>query len=112
MPNSFIKPKEITIKDMDGNDHTFVISKFPAIDGREIAAKHPFMTGKADDYQLTEDVMLKMMGFVAVIDPSGNKLKLSNKTLVNNHVGDWEVLVKLERDILEYNCSFFTTGSQ
>lgn len=36
-----IKPKEVQIKDVDGIEKAFVISRLPAVTGREILAKYP-----------------------------------------------------------------------
>ena len=106
-----IEPKPITLKQADGAEKTFILSKFPAIDGREIVAKYPVSNmPKIGDYEVSEQVMLKVTAFVAVEVDGGNTIPLSTKALVNNHVGDWETLAKLEWAMLEYNCSFFGNG--
>jgi hypothetical protein len=101
-----IEPKEIEI---DGRKYT--ISKFPAVAGREIIAKYP-LSGmpKLGDYAVNEETMLKLMCFVSITLPDGNKLALSNRTLVDNHVSSWETLAKIEIAAMEYNCSFFQNG--
>lgn len=101
-----IESKEIEI---DGK--AYIISKFPAVAGREILAKYP-LSGipKLGDYAVNEETMLKLMGYVAVILPDGTPLKLSNRILVDNHVQSWEILAKIEMAMLEYNCSFFQNG--
>jgi hypothetical protein len=100
-----IDPKEIEI-----NGKNFILSKFPAIAGREIVAKYP-LSGlpKLGDYAVNEETMLKLMAYVAV-DTGGQKLPLTTRALVDNHVGDWETLAKVEMAMLEYNCSFFQNG--
>lgn len=100
-----IDPKVVVI---DGKE--FVLSKFPAIAGREIIAKYP-LSGlpKIGDYQTNQDVMLKLMSYVGIkID--GNVLALTTNALVDNHAGSWETLAKIEVAMMEYNCSFFQNG--
>lgn len=100
-----IEPKELPL-----NGKTYLISKFPAIQGREIVAKYPLSAmPKLGDYAVNEETMLKLMAFVAVQTDNG-PLMLTTKGLVNNHVPDWETLAKIEMAMLEYNCSFFGNG--
>lgn len=101
-----LEPKDITV---DGK--AFIISKFPAMSGREIITKYP-LSGipKIGDYSVNEETMLKLMSFVAVPINGGNPLPLSTKMLIDNHMKDWEMLVKVEMAMLEYNCSFFQNG--
>jgi hypothetical protein len=103
-----LEPKEITIVDSKGNNKVYVISKFPAFAGREIMSKYNL---NGQDYNATEETVLKLMCFVAVPREGGlAPLQLTNKTLVDNHVDSWETLIKLEVAIMEYNCSFFQPG--
>lgn len=100
--------KEITTQ--AGVTKAFYLSKFPAIAGREIIAKYPFSNApKLGDYVVSEETMLKLMAFVAVETDSG-QLALSTRALIDNHVPDWETLMKLEFFMLDYNCSFFRAG--
>jgi hypothetical protein len=102
-----IEPKEIEI---DGKK--FIISKFPAVAGREIIAKYiPSIMPKVGDYKVNEETMLKMMKYVGVvIDNSAIPIILSTQALIDNHVKNWEMLGKLEIALMEYNCSFFQSG--
>lgn len=100
-----IEPKEIEI---DGK--TFIISKFPAIPGREIAVNYSISAlPKLGDYSTNEKMMLKMMNYIAVPHGTGN-IRLSTQELINNHVPSWETLMKLEKEIYSYNMSFFLKG--
>lgn len=102
-----IEPQEIELE-----GQTFIISKFPAIQGREIIAGYP-LTGlpKIGDYKQNEEIMLKLMSFVAKpLEGRDQPLTLGNRELINNHVKSWEILMKLELRMLEYNCSFFQNG--
>lgn len=102
-----IEPKNLTI-----GDKTYILSKFPAVAGREIVASYP-LSGlpKLGDYKTNEAVMLKLMAFVGVQIPNmPQPLMLTNQDLINNHVPNWEVLAKIEIAMMEYNCSFFQNG--
>ena len=105
-----LEPKEIDVLLPDGTTKQYVISKFPAIAGREIVCKYP-LSGmpKLGDYAVNEETMLKLMAYVAVPTDNG-LLRLSTRALVDNHIASWETLGKLEVAMLEYNCSFFGNG--
>ena len=100
-----LQPKEIEI-----NGKTYRISKFPATVGREIIAKYPVSNmPKIGDYQVSEEIMVKLMSFVEVI-AGDRSIRLMTRELINNHVPDWEALAQLEWEMLQYNCSFLTDG--
>ena len=100
-----LEPKHVTIDDKE-----FVLSKFPAVAGREIIAKYP-LSGlpKVGDYKVNEETMLKLMSFVAVTKGDA-VIRLTTVSLVDNHTGSWETLAKVEIAMMEYNCSFFQNG--
>lgn len=101
-----LEPKEIEI-----NGGVYKIGKFPAIAGREILSKYPLSNiPKLGDYPASEEVMLKLMSFVERITPEGQTIRLTSRALIDNHVKDWETLVKIEIASLEHNCSFFQNG--
>ncbi|MEM8085904.1 hypothetical protein Q4R24_17360, partial [Morganella morganii] len=102
-----IKPKEVAVKDADGVEKTFIISRLPAITGREILAKYPLSNApKIGDYEVSKDAMLKMMAYVCV-PVSGEEIPLKTQALIDNHVPDGESLIRLELEMLKYNTSFF-----
>lgn len=105
--SEFLEPKEIEV---DG--YTFIISKFPAVEGREIFAKYTSSNiPKVGQYEASEAIMLKMMTYVQRVPADGSDpVRLQTKTLVNNHVPNWEILAKLEWQMLKYNFSFFQNG--
>ncbi len=105
-----LEPKEITIKTMAGDERTYILSKFPAIAGREIVTQYPISAvPKLGDYKTNEALMLKIMGFVAAL-VDNSQLRLSTTALVDNHVPDCETLMKIEIHMLDYNTSFFSSG--
>lgn len=107
-----LEPKEIEVSEPSGaSPHKFIISKFPAFDGREICTQYPLSAlPKLGDYKVNEEIVLKMMNYVAVPMKAGEPLRLSTRELVNNHVKSWEVLAVLELQLMQYNCSFFLEG--
>ena len=103
-----LEPKEIKITGQDGKERTYIISKFPAVIGREIVSKYPLSAmPKLGDYEVNQETMLKLMAHVAVPMKSGEPLRLSTQVLVDNHIRSWEDLAKLEYETMQYNCSFF-----
>lgn len=106
-----IKPKDIEIEDIDGNTINVRISRLPATIGREILVQYlPSAMPKVGDYKVNEDMMLKLMAHVAVVNKDGDAISLSNKTLVDNHIPDWQTLAKIEVEMLRYNTDFFDNG--
>lgn len=107
-----LQPKEQSITLADGSEKTFILHKFPAVEGREIVTQYPLSAlPKLGDYKVNEEIMLKLLSYVGVRnDDTGNVLMLTTRALVNNHVPDFEALMRLEAAMLEYNCSFFANG--
>jgi len=108
---ALLQPKTIEVEAQDGSKRAYVISKFPAIQGREIIAKYPVsLMPKLGDYGVNEETMLKLMAFVGIEREGAEPLMLTTRALVDNHVPDWETLARLEFAMIEYNCSFFANG--
>lgn len=109
-----IKPKEVEIKDCDGNVKTFVLSRLPAIPMREVMAKYPVSNiPKLGEYQASQEVMELLLRYVAVRvgeESDSREIQLVNKALINNHVTDGEQLLRIEYAMLQYNTSFFGQG--
>lgn len=109
--NDLLVPEEKTFDIPDGSKKTYVLSKFPATVGREIVTQYPISaTPKLGDYKVNEELMIKLMGYVAVVTDSGSMIRLSTRALVDNHVPDFETLMKIEMAMMEKNCSFFARG--
>lgn len=104
-----INPKEIEIE-FEGETFKFNIGKFPTTAGREIISKYPVANmPKIGDYAVSEETMLKLMSYVERVYDDRVQ-PLTSRTLIDNHIPSWEVLVKLEGLTIEYNCSFFRNG--
>lgn len=110
--SQLLEPSDFDCPLTGGGTKTFVLSKFPAVAGREIIAKYP-MSGlpKLGDYAVNEETMFKLMSFVGVrIEGRDEPLRLSTRALVENHCPDWECLARIEVEMLKRNCSFFRDG--
>lgn len=106
-----IKPEEVSVKDSDGIEKTFIISKLPAMVAREVIAKYPVANApKIGEYKASEEAMLKMMAHVAVHIEGREPMRLNTRSLIDNHVTDGEQLLRLEMEMLRYNTSFFGRG--
>ena len=106
-----IEEKEVDIPLSDGESKTIILSKFPAVAGREIITQYPISgIPKLGDYATNEAIMLKIMAHVAIPQKEGLPLLLTTRVLVDNHVPDWETLARIEWAMMEYNCSFFRDG--
>lgn len=105
-----IEPKEVPIETRNG-PKTYVLSKLPAIAGREILTQYPISAApKVGDYGTNQALMLKLLAYVGVPTEEGEPLLLRSASLVDNHVPDAEALMRLEYAMLEYNCSFLQGG--
>lgn len=103
-----LQPKEIVLKTQDGDERTYKIHKVPAIPMREIVATYPVANmPKVGEYKVSEEIMLKLMAYVVAITADGHEIQLTSRALVDNHVPDWEVLARLEAQMIGYNVSFF-----
>lgn len=106
-----IKPKEVTLKDSDGGEKTFIISKIPAVDARKVLAMYPVANmPKVGDYSVSEEAMYLLMKYVAVQVTEERQQQLTSRALIDNHVSDGEQLMRLEMAMLQYNTSFFQNG--
>ena len=111
MTAPLLEPKEIEVQ-TDKGPRTFVISKFPAIAGRRIVSQYPTTAmPKVGDYAANEGLMVELMGYVEAVVEGGERVRLSTRALIDNHVPDFEALMRLEFAVMEYNCSFFRNGA-
>lgn len=106
-----IKPKEFSIADEDGKERKFILSKFDAVTGREILSVYTTSAlPKLGEYPDNEQIMFKLMSYVAVPQENATPIRLSTRALVNNHIPDCEMLFTIEKEMMKYNYSFFRNG--
>lgn len=108
-----LNPKTVFVEDRQGQKHGYIVGQFPAIAGREIAAKYPTSIAalakqwEENQYGENEKIMLKALSYVDKIHGDGSTVRLTTAALVDNHVPDAECLMRLEKELLEHNFSFF-----
>jgi hypothetical protein len=106
-----LKPKDVIVVDMDGNERTYTVTRIPATYAREIVANYPVSAlPKIGDYEVNEKMMLKLLSYAYAYTPDGKQIALTTRTLIDNHVPDWEALAKLELEMVNHNTSFFQSG--
>lgn len=109
--SELIKPKEVVIKDMDGAEHTYMLSRLPYPVGRKVAAMYPVSNmPKVGSYAQSEEVMRDMFKYIHVVLEGGRTQALSTLALIENHVPDTTTGLKLEAAMLAYNFDFFGQG--
>ncbi|VFR32572.1 FIG00949355: hypothetical protein [plant metagenome] len=107
-----IKPRVVMVANRDGVEKAFTISRLPATVAREVIAKYPLSNiPKLGDYATSEEVMKKLMGYVAV-EINGDLQRLTTQALIDNHVDDGIQLLKLEVEMIDENTGFFGLGGQ
>lgn len=108
--SDLIKPEDLKVKSLDGEEIHYIISRFPATVGREIITGYPTTAmPKMGDYKANEALMLKLMKHVAVVRDD-QEIRLTTRALVDNHVPDFDVLARIEYATLNYNSNFFNIG--
>ena len=99
-------------KEIEVRGRKYIISKVPATVGREILFKYPTSNiPKIGDYSASNEIMLKLMSYVAAITPDGGRIELKSQALVDNHVPNAETLILLEKEMFKYNFDFFQNGN-
>ena len=108
------KPKEITLKDMDGEEHKYILSRMPAIPGLEVATKFiPGILNAKDpgQYDIVQGAVYTMLEYVFV-QTNNIKIPLKTRGLIDNHCADGEILGALIREQALYNSSFLAAGRE
>lgn len=107
----FLKPEEFKLKDEDGKEFTYILSNFDCVEGRRIFSQYPMSAlPKVGDYEVNEQLMYRIMSYVAVITSNGGRLRLETEALVKNHVPNTEMLALIEIAMMKKNFSFFRDG--
>ena len=98
-----LKPKQIDIKGTK-----FIISQLPCTVAQEIAVKlPPGIMPIVGNFTQAEEMYVKMLSYCERIYDDGRHVKLINKDIIDNNVPDFETLLHLEREVIEYNYGFF-----
>lgn len=104
---TLIQPKIVEI-----NGYKFVISKMPCTVAQEVIIKLPTgLIPLLSDFSQAEDMAFKMLSYCERIYSDGRpNVGLISKEIIDNHVPDFDTLVKLETECINYNYDFFGNG--
>lgn len=102
---ALIEPIE---KEIQGK--TFVLSKVPAIQMREVAAMYAIaFVKKLEDYEKNQSAMYKLLSY-AGIEAGGSLIMLNNEKMINSHVNSLTMLLELEVMMLDHSVPDFQLG--
>lgn len=107
-----MKPKKVTIADIDGVEREFTLHRFDAITGKAIADNYIQASVPKISHPAEKAAILNCIFRHVTVEVNGEKVQLdSSPAFTSAHVGDWEVLQKLENEMLAYNTSFLPNGA-
>ena len=100
-----LKPKEVEIK-----GSKFIISQMPCTVAQEVAFKlPPGLIPIVGNFTQAEDMYIKMLSYCERVYDDGSHVKLISKDIIDNNLPDFETLLLLEKEVIEYNFGFFDT---
>lgn len=100
-----LNPKEIEIKGCK-----FIISQMPCTVAQEVAFKlPPGLIPIMGNFTQAEEMYVKMLSFCERVYDDGRHIKLISKDIIDNNLPDFETLLLLEKEVIEYNFGFFDT---
>lgn len=97
-------------KTVDINGYKFVISKMPCTVAQEVIFKLP--TGflpMLDKFTESQEMAFKMLSYCERVYSDRN-VPLISQAVIDNHVPDFQTLLQLEQECLQYNYAFFEKG--
>lgn len=102
-----IQPKQIEV-----NGSKFVISKMPCTVAQEVIIKLPQgFIPMINNFSQSQDMAFKMLSYCERVYTDGcPNVPLISKEIIDNHVPDFNTLVQLEYECLNYNFDFFKNG--
>ena len=105
-----LQPTEITITDINDQEHRYNIGKVPYMaGGRELAVDY-LASAKRGNYKRNQELAAMMFKHIEAITPDGDHIRLTTSALVDNHVPDIPTGLKLELAIAEHNLGFSIAG--
>jgi len=102
---TLLEPKEVDI-----NGHKFIISKMPCTVAQSVLFNIPTgLIPVISEFKRTEEQAFKMLAYCERVYTDGRaNVPLISKQIIDNHVPDFDTLIKLEYECLNYNFDFFT----
>lgn len=102
-----LEPKEISV-----GGKRYIIHKFPAWSGVHLVGKIPLaLDFQHADEEVRRKIWAEVFSYIAVPMPNGSPaLRLTTPDLIDNHVKGWSEMLKLMKEIAEYNEGFLDDG--
>ena len=102
-----LQPKEVEI-----NGFKFIISKMPCTVAQEVLCQLPSgLIPIISQFSKSEEQLFKMLSYCERVYTDGRaNVPLVSKTIIDNHVPNFDTLYKLEWEALQYNFDFFEQG--
>jgi len=89
--------KEVTIDAPNGKSAKYILFKLPYTQARKVAAYYPVSNlPKLGDYEKSEEGMRILMANVGVVLDNGEVQRLTTNALIDNHVTEAVIGIKLE----------------
>jgi hypothetical protein len=111
-PMKALNPTLLEPKVVEINGYKFVISKMPCTVAQEVIFKLPTgLVPLLSNFSQAEDMAFKMLSYCERVYGDGRpNVALISKELIDNHVPNFDTLVKLETECINYNYDFFADG--
>ena len=105
--SNLLEPKAVEI-----NGYKFIISKMPCTVAQEVIFKLPTgLIPLISNFSQAEEMAYKMLSYCERVYTDGRpNVPLISKALIDNHIPDFDTLIKLENECLAYNYDFFANG--
>ena len=103
---TLLEPKKIEI-----NGYKFIISKMPCTVSQEVLLRLPAgLIPLVKNFSQSEEMAFKMLSYCERCYDGQPNVPLISKVIIDNHVPDFDTLIKLEQECLAYNYDFFQNG--
>lgn len=96
-------------KELVLSERTYKLHKIPAFEGLSIYREYDKIAAQGTLYDASERdaLLLRAMQYVKVVNVNGNDLTLDTPLMISNHVSNLSDLARIERELKDYNYSFF-----
>lgn len=103
---NLLEPKLVEL-----NGCKFIISKMPCTVAQEVIVKLPAgFIPVINNFAQSQDMAFKMLSYCERVYDDKANVPLISKELIDNHVPDFNTLIKLETACINYNYDFFENG--
>ena len=114
MAIELLDQKEVTVSSQDGEEKTYLVSKFPADPGMELVVDVACIAGGLATNNPSPEAMIavidKALGYAAIPGPNGDPIPLNTAALRRSHIPDWEAKLALFFEVAKHNVGFFRNG--